>query len=385
MIQPKAVAHPQKMILFAGDSITKVRRSPCERNNVIVLSKQYNKNTTMTKQLWTLVMVCTLAVSSAWAQDAGKYIEIDEKVRETYLKGRDVVAITDELTYDYEDQEDMVRAIFIWITDNIEYSIKTQEEQKENRRDRRIRADNAEDSLQMAIDLKEDDLALCLRRRGGVEADYAYLFVKMCEVVGIEAGEITGYLRESERRIGREPRRPDHTWNWAQINGKKYLFDLTMASGRIERNDKREYVFVKEFNDLYFMTPPAVMALNHYPENPEYFFMETDMTLEEFADQPFMLDGFKDAKLEDFFPKEGLIPSSADTVVFKFKFKDGEVPNRILLYERRKISEQPFVREGDYYVCRYVMPESRPTEFKVVIKSSKLYEYEALVYRLGLE
>lgn len=339
----------------------------------------------MTKQIGILMMMLLLGSAATMAQDAGKYMDIDKKVRETYIKGRDVVAITDELTYDYEDEEELVRAIFVWITDNIEFSVRTQEEQKENRRDRRIRADNAEDSLQMAIDLKEDDLALCLRRRGGVETDYAYLFVKMCEVVGIEAGEITGYLRESERRIGREPRRPDHVWNWAQINGKKYLFDLTLASGSVERNDKREYEFVKAFNDLYFMTPPAVMALNHYPENPEYFLMETDMTLEAFADQPFMLDGFKESKMDDFYPREGLIPSTADTVVFKFRFKDGEQPNRILLYERRKISEQPFVREGDYYVCRYVMPESRPTEFKVVVKSSKLYEYETLVYRLSYE
>lgn len=339
----------------------------------------------MTKQIFTLAVACMLTTVGAWAQDGGKYLEIDEKVRTTYIKGRDVVAITDELTYDYEDQEELVRAIFVWITDNIEYSIKTQEEQKANRRDRRIRADNAEDSLQMAIDLKEADLALCLRRRGGVEADYAYLFVKMCEVVGIPAGEITGYLRESERRIGREPRRPDHVWNWAEINGQKYLFDLTMASGRVERNENRQYVFIKEFNDLYFMTPPAVMALNHYPEDSAYFLMETDMTLEEFADQPFMLSGFKDSKMDDFFPKSGLIPSTADTVEFKLRFRDGEQPNRILLYERRKISEQPFVREGDYYVCRYVMPESRPSEFKIVVKSSKLYEYETLVYRLSYE
>jgi len=315
-----------------------------------------------------------------------KFTEVDLKIRDTWIRGSDAFDIADEVTADYDTEEQKVRAIFIWITDNIEFSLETVDEQKKNRSKRRVRSKDADEKAALIQELRDDDLKKCLKRRGGVVADYAYLFQQMCEAVGIEAGEIKGYVRKSERRIGQMPRRPDHTWNWAKIDGKKYLFDASMGSGFVEKNkETKQKEFVKKYNDLYFMTPPSVFILNHLPVDDKNQFLETIKTKEEFANQPFVLNGYINSKIEDFEPKNGLIPFDAKTVTFKFKFKDNEIPHRILLYERRKLAEQDFQRDGDYFVLEYKIPENRPRMIKIVIKGSKLYEHEALIYMMANE
>lgn len=319
-------------------------------------------------------------------EEVTKYTEIDLKVKDKWVRSNDAAEIAEEITLDYDDEEQKARAIFVWITENIEYSLDIEDDRKKNRSKRRIKSRDPEEKAELELELKEDDLKTALKARGGIEEDYSYLFIKMCEAVDIEAGEITGYLRESQRKVGQMPRRPDHKWNWAKINGKKYLFDTMLASGSIEKNsDTKQDEFVKKFNDIYFMTPPDIMILNHYPADEQFQFLDKVVSEETFANYPFIMDGYKDSKIEEFLPIKGLITLSETEIVFKLKFRDNEIPNRIMIHERRSMSEQEFTRDGDYFVCTYKIPESRPRTLKIVVKGSKLYEYEALVYVLGSE
>lgn len=336
--------------------------------------------------LSTLLILAISSVAHAQDPPITKYTEIDLKVRDTWIRSNDAYDIADEITADYDTEAEKVRAIFVWITDNIEYSLETLDDQKKNRSKRRIRSKDPDEKAELIQELKDKDLKKCLKRRGGVVTDYSYLFQQMCEAVDIEAGEVKGYLRRSQRRIGQMPRRPDHIWNWAKIDGKKYLFDTMLASGFVEKNkETKQKEFVKQFNDLYFMTPPKVFILNHYPVDEKNQLLEKVKTKEEFANQPFVLNGFLDSKIDEFEPKNGLIPVDAKTVTFKFKFKDNEIPHRILLYERRKLADQQFERDGDYFVLNYKIPENRPRMIKIVIKGSKLYEHEALIYLMANE
>lgn len=319
-------------------------------------------------------------------EEITKYTEIDLKIKDKWVRSNDAIEIAEEITLDYDDDEQKVRAIFVWITENMEYSLDIKADRKSNRSKRRIKSRDPEEKAELELELKDDDLKTALKARGGIEADYSYLFMKMCEAVDIEAGEITGYLRRSQRKVGKMPRRPDHKWNWAKINGKRYLFDTMLASGSVEKNkETKQTEFVKKFNDIYFMTPSDIMILNHYPEDEKFQLLDEVVSKETFANYPFILGGYKDSKIEEFLPMKGLISLSETEIVFKLKFCDNEIPNRIMIHERRKMSEQEFVRDGDYFICTYKIPESRPRSLKIVIKGSKLYEHEALIYVLGSE
>lgn len=327
-----------------------------------------------------LMFVCTLTFAQV---EINQYTEIDARVRDKYIKSNDVYTIAEEVSYEYDSDEEKVRAIYVWIAENIEYSYDTYLDQRENRSERRIRTKDKDEYEELLTELKDDDLAKCLKNRGGVETDFSYMFMKMCDAIGVEAGELKGYLRRSERRIGLAPRRPDHIWNWAIVDGKKAFFDTYLAAGTF---DKRAKEFTKEFDGSYFMIPPRVMILSHYPEDSTKQMLTPPMSKQEFANQPFKLSQYGTSKIVEFSPGEGLIPIDATEVTFKFKFKDGEIPHRILVYERRDLSEQAFKQEDDgYWVLNYKIPENRPRQLKFVIKDSKLYEHEALIYKFAVE
>ncbi len=343
------------------------------------------------KQILTtaLLLLVLGGVSYGQEEPITKYTEIDLKVKDNYIRSNDPYDIAEEVTAEFDDDESKVRAIFVWIAHNIEYSFDTYDDQKANRskRKKQVKSKDPDEKAELIQELKDDDLRRCLKRRGGVVADFSYLFTTMCEAIEIEAGEIKGYKRKSYRRIGQAPRRPIHSWNWAKINGKKYLFDTMMGAGTIGKNPETRVVeFTRKLNDIYFMAPPHVLIMSHYPVKEEYQMLDKKMTLEEYASQPFMLDGFRESKILEVEPKVGILSPKDKVIEFKFKFADGEIPHRILLYDRRKLYDKnEYERQGDYIVMKYTVPENPPSTLKIVVKSSKLYEYEALIYRFGDE
>jgi hypothetical protein len=324
-----------------------------------------------------------LAISTLATGQINEYTEIDAVVRDKYIKSNDAFSIAEEISYEYDSDEEKIRTIFIWIADNIEYSYDTYLDHKENRSERRIKSRDPAERAELLLEQREDDLARALKKRGGVEKDFTFMFTKMCEAVGIEAGEVTGYLRRSERRIGQMPRRPDHIWSWAMVDGRKQFFDVYLAAGTFSKKTKE---FTKDFDDNYFMIQPTVLILSHYPEDSTLQNINPPLSQDEFANQPFKLREYSTSKIVEFYPKNGIVPADATEVEFKLKFEEGEFPHRILTYERRKLSEQGF-KQGDdgYWILTYKIPENRPRQLKFVIKDSKLYEHEALIYTFAIE
>lgn len=324
-----------------------------------------------------------LAISTLAFGQIDEYTEIDAVVRDKYIKSNDAYSIAEEISYEYDSEEEKIRTIFVWIADNIEYSYDTYLDQKENRSERRIKSKDPEERAELIVEQKEDDLSRALKKRGGVETDFTFMFIKMCEAVGVEAGEVRGYLRRSERRIGQMPRRPDHLWTWAMVDGRKQFFDVYLGAGTFDKKTKE---FTKDFDGNYFMIKPEVLILSHYPEDSTLQGIEPLLSQQEFADQPFRLRSYSTSKIVELFPKIGTVPTGVTEIEFKFKFTEGEIPHRILTYERRKLSEQEFTRSDDgYWVLNYKIPENRPRQLKFVIKDSKLYEHEALIYTFAVE
>ncbi len=107
---------------------------------------------------------------------------------------------------------------------------------------------------------------------------YANLFVRLAELVGLEAVRVTGYSKAYGYSPGEDVRENLHAWNAVRIKGRWYLLDPTWASGYITDDDK----FVRRFNEFYFITSPETLILTHFPKDPAHQLLRPPVSMKQF-------------------------------------------------------------------------------------------------------
>ena len=141
------------------------------------------------------------------------------------------------------------RAIFDWITDNIEYDIEAYQNNK--------------------VSLVQCDVENVLKTKKAVCEGYARLFQKMAQDSGLECKVITGKAKTFG--FG------DHAWNAVKIDSVWRLVDACWGAGGYRGNR-----FIKSKNLFYFFTPPEKLILTHFPDFQEYQFLKNPVTRQEF-------------------------------------------------------------------------------------------------------
>lgn len=210
--------------------------------------------------------------------------------------------ITDGLVRD----RDKVRAIFLWITDNIDYRVGS-------RITGRIHSNNNQKSLAHDFSmptLDEQVAEIVLRERKAVCDGYARLFKVLCGYAGIRAELVTGYARGYTVSPA-SYFRSNHTWNAVMIDSAWHLLDVTWASGYI--NYRKE--FVKALDDNYYLSAPATFIRDHYPDDLKWSFVKDPPTLKEFHNAPFKSQGFVLSKIDSYYPGKGIIETSLGEVI----------------------------------------------------------------------
>lgn len=153
-------------------------------------------------------------------------------------KYKTVSAVAEILTENIKTDHEKFRAIFRWITDNIEYN-------------------------KGAGNLSDGDKVI--RKNKAVCQGFSVLLQEMCTVVGIPCEVITGYTKTDVTDINRKTKKTDHAWNCVKLYGKWYLVDVTWATSKYNVVTRR---FQKEFDEYYYIAPPAKFILDHYPAAP---------------------------------------------------------------------------------------------------------------------
>jgi hypothetical protein len=155
------------------------------------------------------------------------------------------------------NEREKARSIFRWITDNIDY--------------------NVEGYFTGSFgNLESEDV---LKSRKSVCEGYSDIFMSLAQAAGLEAVRIAGYGKGYSYQPGKNISGPsNHAWNAVKINGSWYLMDSTWGAGYINK-DKR---FVREFDDQYFMTPPAEFVFDHLPENESWQLLSKPISKSDF-------------------------------------------------------------------------------------------------------
>jgi transglutaminase/protease-like cytokinesis protein 3 len=119
--------------------------------------------------------------------------------------------------------------------------------------------------------------------RIGVCSGYAHLFAAIAKAGNLEAAYVVGDARAKDQREHGEP----HAWSAIKIEGRWYLLDVTWDSGTVEGT-----TFTKRYTTDYFVTPPEVFGLDHFPDDARWQLRPQVISRGDFFRQPMMSPRF---------------------------------------------------------------------------------------------
>ena len=232
----------------------------------------------------------------------------------------DLSKLTNTLTAPYTDSIYKLRAIFIWITDNIEYDYKFLTKGGQAG----FSCTGTKEICDAAkINYENNFVQNCLENRKGICSGYAYLFKRMCGSTGINSDVVDGYVKVNPYQVGLLLN-VSHSWNVVTVDGKNYFFDLTWASGSCKADENgKPTAFVKYYEDYYWMLPYDKIARNHYPNNEKWIAPGMPYNKEVFFNNPFFYSAKVLSNIAVSNPESGVLTTHiGDTVRFKFSYRD---------------------------------------------------------------
>lgn len=163
------------------------------------------------------------------------------------------------------DDQERIRAFYIWIITNIKY-----EDQVELLFDKNLLFYMGSNNCSSPVCVLKKKKAVC--------EGFSKLFQFFCQQSGIEAYSIGGYISKK----GAFQDRATHSWNVAKVNGSWRFFDLTWAYASLEHTG------IKRSTNEFYMVSPHEFVLSHLPLVPMWQFLETPVPISVFnmGDEP---------------------------------------------------------------------------------------------------
>lgn len=194
------------------------------------------------------------------------YHKIDKHALKASRKDeQSVETLAAYLTKKAENDREICRAIFRWMTEHISYDT---------------------DAF-FSGEYGDCSASGVLKARKSVCSGYATLFKKLGSLAGLEVVKISGYAKGYSYKEGRKFKTTNHAWNAVKLNGEWRLLDVTWGAGHLEGKK-----YVKSFKESYFLTPPEHLIFNHFPKDSNWQLLKSPITLGKFEDQPYLRPRF---------------------------------------------------------------------------------------------
>jgi transglutaminase/protease-like cytokinesis protein 3 len=209
--------------------------------------------------------------------------------------------LAEKISIDFRNEYDKVRAIYVWITNNISYdfSEKGAFNYEYSTKDERIKKE-IKHNKKLSKRVISKGKAVC--------EGYSVLFNSICENLNIDSKIVLGNAKADITDIGKRYN-SNHAWNIVVINDEKYLIDTTWGAGFYQSR------FVKQFDNFYFQTDPELFIKTHYPDDFRDSLLSKKVEKEEFLNSPM----FFDYKYELVNPIDGLIKIPENKII-EFEF-----------------------------------------------------------------
>lgn len=231
----------------------------------------------------------------------GAILYKDQRFVDLATHGRDVPethatsieTLVDYLVKDTKSDEEKAFVIFSWVCYHVKYDI-------DGLYGRRPRQDCKAESV--------------LKSRLSVCAGYAGIFEMMAKQAGLSVQQVVGTARTLSDGIGQDVKKTGHkgahAWNAVQLGGKWFLVDCCWGAGTCTAQE-----FTPNFRPHFFGPVPRQLAFSHFPEDPSWQLMPSQLTYQQWIDQPILsTEAFFSHEIEFFAPMQpGLIDLSVGT------------------------------------------------------------------------
>jgi hypothetical protein len=283
--------------------------------------------------------ILALMLWSITGQAQADFSSVDTITRKVPKSGYSIPEVLAlELCKNLKDDRDKARVIFTWLAENIRYDLD---------------ASPANDSKAASQEEYEDKrLKKAYKSGRGVCMDYALLYQRMAQAVGLECVFIPGHSKGSVYG-GWEK----HAWNAVKMEGQWKLLDATWGAGHV-REDKK---FHPVFQPGYFFTEPRIFALDHFPDEEKWQCMDTPISEASFKKQSNFAYGDPIKGIQDASPLNSDWSMGKDGKV-ELRLKIKKPPSVILLnMNGRNI---PFERQDQdgWVSLRFVQSRGRELE-----------------------
>jgi hypothetical protein len=308
------------------------------------------------------------------------FSQLDKEVGKIRFNVPNVRNLTFSITKNYEKDIEKVRAIYIWITNNIQFDLKKQENPPKREK---LNCNSIPDCEQQLKEQIDEEIRKTLLKQQGIAEDYARLFARMLDLSNVEGGYISGALKIHTNAIEREPRAGNHAWNWAKIDGNVYLFDATLGTGFFDFKFEN---FTTSYNELYFMVRPEKMILTHFPQEAKDQYKYPITPKEEFATYPVFENKAKLLDNIEIAPKTGTIKftDANNKIEFKVKF-DKEVVEAFIMPDGATSPTDMYKNDEGYFFYTYEVPKRAPKTIKISVKTNYGQVFEVLTYKFKKE
>lgn len=302
------------------------------------------------------------------AQDYSQVDQIVSNYPKSFSKAQD---LAEKINKDFTKEDEKARAIFYWIATNIKYDVKAYYAQKNNRPTAySFRSQEEKIAKQRAFKL--DFANKALKSKKAVCQGYTALFDYLSELTGLESVTITGTSKTNVTQIGKLPGASDHAWNAVKINGIWKFIEPTWASGVV---DPAKRTFIPKFNDAYFLTPPGVFILNHFPDDKKWLLGE--FTEQEFASFPLYFGEYVRDDYTILAPKSGIFTGKKyNTISFKIQNLNPEDQVTYAFSRFRKVELPELKINGDITEFDVFLPNNSNGYLTIYVNNKGIAAYK---------
>ncbi|HMV09193.1 MAG TPA: transglutaminase domain-containing protein [Cyclobacteriaceae bacterium] len=300
----------------------------------------------------------------------------------------DLPELSRKLTSTLSGEEEKFRALYKWVCNNIEFDY----ELFRINREKRDKFDSPEALLAWNKKLTRVVYEHMVVERKTICTGYAWLVQQLAQHAGIACVIVDGYGRNATVNV-RKSGKANHSWNAVRLYGKWYVCDPTWASGAYDAD--RE-VFVKNYDDSYFLADPKVFIRNHYPLDTRWTLLEHEQplseatasnsslpTFQQFLNGPLIYGSAYRNNITQLFPETFDIETKRDEPV-NFRFVSDQAMERIELSvygpDKKEIIRPEFSKNNEgLYSLNHAFTQKGRHIVHVMLDSSYAFTYTVTV------
>ena len=189
--------------------------------------------------------------------------QVDSIVLHKVYRARTIKTLSGEIGEDFQDQNNLIRAIYIFLASMMTYDLDFGNES--------FRIRSAAKTKEEQNKITDSELERALRLRKGVCWENAYLFKKLCYYQGIDAEVIPG-MRRMDDELPTLPKY-NHVYNVVELYGEKKFIDCTFPPPSVY--DKSDY-------DRYYLIEPEEFIYLCFPEDARKQYLDKPLTYIQF-------------------------------------------------------------------------------------------------------